>query len=45
MHFHSLIFLKNWMFTSFLHLALVNEVQANVNWILKDAYLFFPFSN
>lgn len=43
MHQHSLIFLKNGMFTSFLHLALVNEVLANVNWILKD--LFFPFPN
>lgn len=45
MHFHTLIFLKNVMFTSFLHLALVNEVQANANWILKDVYLFFLFSN
>lgn len=31
------------MFASFLHLALVNEELANVNWILKD--LFFRFSN
>lgn len=45
MRFHSLVFLKDGTFASFLHLALVNEVQANINSILKNAYLFFPFSN
>lgn len=41
MQFHSLISLKQRMLTSFLYLALVNEVQANVNWILRDvAFLF-----
>lgn len=43
--FHSLISLKKRMLTSFLHLALVNEAQANVSWILRDADLCFPFSN